>query len=95
MMPGAGDCDYPEIAYDSEPSTPEPEKENTMEPKYPDVTVQLTGEDGNAFSIIATVSRALRNHGVSEDERVQFSNEAMGGDYDNLLRVCMKWVTVE
>ncbi|MCY4122568.1 MAG: hypothetical protein OXG72_16780 [Acidobacteria bacterium] len=30
------------------------------EPKHPDVTVQLTGSDGNAFAIIGTVARRLK-----------------------------------
>ena len=36
--------------------------------KYPDVEVQLVGEDGNAFAIMARVQRALRQHGVPKDE---------------------------
>jgi hypothetical protein len=30
-------------------------------PKYPNVRVQLTGEDGNAFFIIVRVAQALRS----------------------------------
>ena len=29
-------------------------------PKYPDVEVQLSGEDGNVFSIIGRIAKALR-----------------------------------
>lgn len=29
--------------------------------KYPNIHVQLTGEDGNAFNIIGTVARAIRS----------------------------------
>lgn len=32
--------------------------------KYPDIEVQLTGRDSNAFAIIAAVSSALRDAGV-------------------------------
>ena len=64
------------------------------DPKYPDVTVPLTGEDGNAFFIIDRVRKALRTAGVENDELDQFSNEAMSGDYDNVLQTCMRWVTV-
>ena len=64
------------------------------EPKFPDVHVQLTGQGGNAFAIIGTVNKALRRAGVSEIERSMFVEEAMSGDYDNVLRTAMQWVTV-
>ena len=63
------------------------------EPRYPDVHVQLSGEDGNAFFIIGRVRKALRQAGVSQAECDQFSNEAMSGDYDNVLQTCMRWVS--
>jgi hypothetical protein len=64
------------------------------EVKYPNITVKLTGRDGNAFSIIGRVGIALRAAGVSEAEREEFRKEAMSGDYDNVLTTCMKWVDV-
>jgi hypothetical protein len=64
-----------------------------MQPKYP-ITVQLTGNDGNAFAIMASVSRALKDHGVDREEVNTFTQEAMSGDYDNLLRTAMRWVEV-
>jgi len=63
--------------------------------KYPGITVQLTGEDGNAFSIIARVRSALRRGGISREECVTFLAEAMSGDYDHLLQTVMKWVVAE
>lgn len=63
------------------------------EVKYPDVEVQLTGVDGNAFSVMGAVSRALRRAGHADDIEA-FHEEAMAGDYDHLLRTCMAWVTV-
>lgn len=62
--------------------------------KYPDVEVQLAGQDGNAFWVMGAVRRALRDHGVSSAEIEQYSTESMSGDYDNLLRTAMRWVTV-
>ena len=67
---------------------------SNTDPKYPDVTVQLTGEDGNAMSIIGRVSRALSRAGVSPEEEKRFQTEAMSGDYDNVLATAMKWVDV-
>lgn len=62
--------------------------------KYPDVTVQLSGEDGNAFAILAAVQRALRRAGIDEDEVSAFLTEAKSGDYDHLLQTAMAWVEV-
>jgi hypothetical protein len=64
-----------------------------MDVKYPEVEVQLSGEDGNAFFIIGRVRAALRRAGISKDEIDTFSQEAMWGDYDNVLQTAMKWVT--
>jgi hypothetical protein len=61
------------------------------QPLHPSVSVQLSGEDGNAMFIIGRVSRALRRAGVDPADYV---NEAMSGDYDNVLRTSMKWVDV-
>ena len=66
-----------------------------MNVKYPNVTVRLTGEDGNAFFIIGRVGMALRKAGVPNTEIEAFRAEAMSGDYDNVLQTCMRWVEVE
>ena len=65
-----------------------------METKYPNIEVQLSVNDGNAFAILANVGKALRKANVDAAEINQFKTEAMSGDYDNLLQTCMKWVTV-
>lgn len=62
--------------------------------KFPSVTVQLVGEDGNAFAIIGRVSRALRKGGATDEERKEFFDEATSGDYDKVLQTCMQWVEV-
>lgn len=63
-----------------------------MKTKYPDIIVQLVGEDGNAFAILAAVTKAMRRAGVSKEERDAFQEEATSGNYDKLLQTCMKWV---
>ena len=65
-----------------------------MQVKYEEVEVRLTGEDGNAYAIIGNVSRALKRSGVSAEEVTAFQDEAMSGDYDNVLRTAMRWVSV-
>ena len=63
-------------------------------PKY-DVSVQLSGNDGNAFAIMGAVKSALKKAGASSEEVSQYVSDSMSGDYDNLLRVAMEWVKVK
>lgn len=65
-----------------------------MSVKYPDIEVQLSGTDGNAFAIIGSVSRAMRRAGVDAAEIGAYTDESMSSDYDSLLRVACEWVTV-
>jgi hypothetical protein len=65
-----------------------------MGPRYPDVKVRLTGEDGNAYAIMGAVQRALRSAGVSREEVEEYVAESTAGDYDHLLRTAMRWVSV-
>lgn len=63
-------------------------------PYYPNVHVQLTGLNGNAFVLIGAVRRALRRAGMPATGIEEFTAEASAGDYDALLRTCMRWVDV-
>jgi hypothetical protein len=56
--------------------------------------LQLSGEDGNAFMIIARARSVARKAGWSEEEINQFIEEAKGGDYLHLLDVCEKYFEV-
>ena len=65
------------------------------EPKYPEVEVQLSGQDGNAFMMIARARTALRRHVVSAEEVDEFTKEAAkSGDYNNVIATIGRWVTV-
>lgn len=64
------------------------------EPKFPEIVVQLSGEDGNAFAILGRVSKALRRAGHGDAVKA-FMDEATSGDYDHLLNTAMQFVTVE
>lgn len=64
-------------------------------PKYPDITVQLTGKDGNAFNILGICLRAMRQAGLSQEERDAFRAETTSGNYDHLLATCLEWFRVE
>jgi hypothetical protein len=62
--------------------------------EYPDVTVQLTGQDGNAFAIIAAVAGAIRRtHGAGAASA--WAERAMESEsYDALLVLCQDTVHV-
>lgn len=56
-------------------------------------TVQLSGQDGNAFNVMGLVARALRKAGQG-DKVEGFMAKAMSGDYDNVLRTAMEYCEV-
>jgi hypothetical protein len=64
-----------------------------MLPKYA-IEVQLSGEDGNAMTILSNVGRALMRNGVPKEEVNAFYAEAMSSDYDHLLLTASRWVNV-
>ena len=53
--------------------------------------LQLVGLDGNAFSIIGAVKRAMRAAGFSAKAQGEMVEAAMSGDYNNVLQTAMKW----
>jgi hypothetical protein len=55
--------------------------------------VDLTGIDGNAMVIIGTVRRGLREAGNLPEVVKSFTDQAMGGDYDHLLRCAIAFTT--
>jgi hypothetical protein len=67
--------------------------------KFPEVDVQLTGQDGNAFAIIGAVQKALRraeHDGTAPaGAAAQYAEEAMNSEsYDALLQHAMATVNV-
>ena len=65
------------------------------EVKYPDITVELVGKDGNAFNILGICRRAMKQAGLSETEINEFTKEATSGDYNHLLATCTEYFNVE
>jgi len=61
---------------------------------YPEVSVQLTGRDGNAFSIIGEVNRQLRRAGHVEALEPFMAEATAAESYDQFLQVVMKTVSV-
>jgi hypothetical protein len=63
--------------------------------KYPDVRVYLSGEDGNAFTIMSRVKKALERNSVPQEEIDLYLKESKSGDYDHLLQTAAAWVTIK
>lgn len=71
--------------------------------KYPECTVELTGMNGNAVLVFRKVRKELIRHLVdvkgwdrqdAESEGNAFQEEAISGDYDNVIATCLRWVNV-
>lgn len=65
-----------------------------MSVTYPQVTVELTAINGNAFAILGVVRSAMGRAGVSDENIAAFVTEATSGDYDHLLQTCMTTVNI-
>jgi hypothetical protein len=62
-----------------------------MKPMF---NIEVVPNDGNAFSIMGAVSKAIRRAGASDEVIEQYRNESMSGDYDNLIAVAGKYVNI-
>jgi hypothetical protein len=77
------------VNYPTPIASPEPQPKPVKKP-----SVQLTGEDGNVFSIIGRVSAALKKAG-QPDKAKEFSSKAMKShSYDQLLQLAMTYCDV-
>ena len=61
---------------------------------YPEVEVEIIGQDGNAFAILGAVSKAMKRANIPKDKIDECMTEMRSGDYDHLLQTAMKWVNV-
>jgi hypothetical protein len=64
-------------------------------PKYPLVKVHMTGAYGGFHQTVAAVQAAMRQAGIPLQELSTFYEDAAGGDEDNLLRTCQRWVDID
>ncbi len=58
-------------------------------------TVKLTGQDGNAFSIMGRVKKALMQARADKEYIDKYLKESTVGDNSYLLAVSMEYVNVE
>ena len=64
-------------------------------PNYPELTVRLAGENGNAFYILGNCLSAMRRANISKEEQDEFYRKATSSDYNHLLITCMEWFNLE
>ena len=62
--------------------------------KHPDISVQLTGQDGNVFNLMGVVIRALRSNGFGDEVDDFISEVTSSKSYHEALAVMMQWVDV-
>jgi len=60
--------------------------------KVPAKPFSLVGIDGNAFSIMGYVRKAMRIANMSKKEIDEYFTEAKKGDYDHLLCTSMEMI---
>ncbi len=63
-------------------------------PKFPHIEVVLIGQNGNAFFIVGRVMKAMKQAGVEQEDINSYKDEATSDDYNHLLRVTDKTVTI-
>ncbi|MBD3004618.1 hypothetical protein [Streptomyces sp. 5-10] len=62
--------------------------------KYPDVTVQLSSDDGNVYAVIGAVERALKRAGYREDA-IKFRAAAFEAEsYEDVISLAEETVQV-
>lgn len=62
-----------------------------MKPMY---DIEVTPMDGNAYSIMGAVSKAIRRAGATDEQIKEYQEKSRSGDYDNLIRVAMQYVNI-
>lgn len=70
-------------------------REITDDVKFEDVTVRLSGEDGNAFSILGRCQGAIKRAHGSEAAKRWVDAAQQSESYDELLQFCMATLDVE
>ncbi|MBD3277138.1 MAG: hypothetical protein GF388_02465 [Candidatus Aegiribacteria sp.] len=55
-------------------------------------TIQLTGTDKNAFAIIGKCRKALLRSGASAEKIREYTDNATGGNYDNVIETTIRYL---
>jgi hypothetical protein len=70
------------------------ESEGCMSSRPPKPVCKLIGTDGNVFSIIGRVRKALRESGQEGRAREFVERAYRSGSYEEVLQLCMEYVEV-
>lgn len=54
------------------------------------LTIDIDGEEGNAFHILGLAEKFGKQMGLDAEQRKSIREEMMSGDYNNLLKVFIK-----
>lgn len=65
-----------------------------MSLKHPQIIVELTGCDGNAFAVLGRCRHAAQQAELPDEVIATFMAEAMATDYDHLLQTAMLWFDI-
>lgn len=64
-------------------------------------SIQLSGEDGNAFVMVGRAERVITKHNREHADKPEsmidideFRRDALGGDYDHVIQTIMKYFEV-
>jgi hypothetical protein len=58
-------------------------------------TVELIGQNGNAYAILGICRRSAKEAGWTDQEIIKVLDEMMAGDYDHLLQTTIKYFYVK
>lgn len=77
-----------------DPSCVELPERAASDVRFPDLRVNLTHISGNAYQVIGAVRQAMMRHRprIDGDLIEEFTDEARGTDYDNVLQTVLAWV---
>ncbi len=65
------------------------------EPKYPAVKVKIVGTNLEALPIIKECRRAMREAELDNIEIETFTDEAVSGNYQNLMKTITDWFDIQ
>ena len=65
------------------------------EPAFPNVEIDIKGPSGNAFVIISIIMTKLSEIGKSEEEIEKVKKDMMSSNYEHLLEVASKYVSIK
>ena len=59
-------------------------------PLFPEITVKLSGTDGNVFAIMGAVRKGLHYGKAGQEAIDAFVEESEAGDYDHTIQTAMR-----